>query len=48
MHYYVMSAFPYTIVYQRRAEDTVEIVAVAHQRQSRYWDPRGAGPGPRR
>jgi plasmid stabilization system protein ParE len=49
MHYYVMSGFPYTIVYQLRAEDTVEIMAVAHQkRQTKYWDRRGAGPGPRR
>jgi len=33
MHYYVMSGFPYTIVYQLRAEDTVEILAVAHQKR---------------
>jgi plasmid stabilization system protein ParE len=48
MHYYVMSGFPYTIVYQWRAEDTVEIVAVAHQkRQTKYWKSGTAGPGPR-
>jgi plasmid stabilization system protein ParE len=41
MHYYVMSNFPYTVVYRRRGEDTVEIVAVAqHKRDSRYWAPR--------
>ena len=28
MRFYVMPVFPYTIVYQRRDEDTVEIVAV--------------------
>lgn len=39
MHYYVMSRFPYTIVYQLRVENTLEIVAVAHQkRQTKYWD----------
>ncbi len=49
MHYYVMSGFPYTIVYQWRAEDTVEIVAVAHhKRQARYWNRRDVGPGPAR
>ncbi len=37
MQYYVMLKFPYTVVYQRRAEDIVEIVAVAHhKRQSKY------------
>ncbi len=49
MHYYVMPKFPYTVVYQRRAEDIVEIVAVAHhKRQSKYWvvDADTAGPRP--
>jgi hypothetical protein len=41
MHYYVMPDFPYTIVYQGRGEDTVEIVAVAHnKRRPQYWAPR--------
>jgi hypothetical protein len=41
MRYYVMSGFPYTIVYQPRAEDVVEIVAVAHHRRYvKYWEPR--------
>jgi hypothetical protein len=54
MHYYVMRRFPYTVVYQRRGEDTVEIVALAHhKRRTEYWErprrrPRRAGPGPRR
>ena len=41
MHYYVMPDFPYTVVYQRRGEDTVEIVAIAHhKRRQHYWAPR--------
>ena len=41
MRYYVMPVFPYTVVYQRRTEDTVEIVAVAHQKRRRsYWEVR--------
>lgn len=41
MHYYVMSGFPYTIVYQLRTEDIIEIVAVAHQKRRRlYWKKR--------
>lgn len=49
MHYYVMSGFPYTIVYQLRAEDVVEVVAVAHQkRETKYWDRRRAGSGRQR
>ena len=41
MRYYVISVFPYTVVYQRRDEDTVEIVAVAHQKRRRlYWERR--------
>jgi hypothetical protein len=38
MHYYVMPDFPYTVVYQRRGEDVIEIVALAHQkRRPQYW-----------
>jgi plasmid stabilization system protein ParE len=49
MHYYVMQNFPYTVVYQRRGEDTVEIVAVAHhKRQSKYWLVGADAAGPRR
>ncbi len=40
MRYYVMAVFPYTVVYQRRDEDLVEIVAVAHQKRRRYWERR--------
>jgi hypothetical protein len=49
MHYYVMPKFPYTVVYQRRVEDIVEIVAVAHhKRQSKYWVADADTAGPRR
>ena len=33
MHYYVMPRFPYTVVYQLRVADTVEIIAVAHHKR---------------
>jgi hypothetical protein len=39
MHYYVMPNFPYTVVYQRRGEETVEIVSLAHHKRRRYWAP---------
>ena len=40
MHYYVMPHFPCTVVYQRRGEDVVEIVALAHhKRRPQYWAP---------
>jgi hypothetical protein len=49
MHYYVMSGFPYTVVYQLRAEDVIEIVAVAHhKRDAKYWQRRPPAPNPRR
>jgi hypothetical protein len=37
MHYFVMAVFPYTVVYQLRGEDIVEIVAVAHQKRRRLY-----------
>jgi len=41
MRYYVMARFPYTVVYQMRDQDLVEIVAVAHQKRRRlYWERR--------
>lgn len=38
LRYYVMPDFPYTVVFQVRSEDTLQIVAVGHQkRRPRYW-----------